>query len=351
MIIFRADGNDSIGLGHIMRCLSIADTAKKLGEKCLFITAGKECLAVITSHGHECIVLDTDYTDMSTELKKLLSVIHKNQPSALFVDSYFVTNIYLKQLWILMKELNGKLIYIDDVLAFPYPCDIIINYNIYGPDKASNYNSLYSEAKMFMPKFLLGTSYAPLREEFQNIPKHIVKKEAQNIFISTGGADFEHLTIEMVKEIKKSNSQYIFCFVIGEMNKDKKIIHNISKDDSRILLFDNVKQMAKLMSGCDVAISASGSTLYELCAVQIPTVTYILADNQILGAEGFHNHNILEYVGDVRNMGVTNLSKHLIKCVTALADNYEKRLEISAKMRNIVDGQGANNLLKFINKQ
>lgn len=348
MIIFRADGNSFIGLGHIMRCLSIADTAKKYGDKCVFITAGKECLDIIISHGYECIVLDTDYNDMTAELNKLLPIIKTNSPSALFVDSYFVTNTYLKQLWGLVRKIHGKMVYIDDVLAFPYPCDIILNYNIYGPDKEKNYNSLYYKAKMSIPKFLLGTSYVPLREEFQDIPKRIVKKEAQNIFISTGGTDFEHLTIEIIKEVKKFKSQYIFCFVIGEMNKDREIIYNISYDDPNIILFDNVKQMAKLMSSCDVAISASGSTLYELCATQTPTVTYILADNQILSAEGFHNRYILECIGDVRKLGVINLSKCLIKSATALADDYKRRVEITKNMQNIVDGQGANRLLKFI---
>ena len=132
------------------------------------------------------------------------------------------------------------------------------------------------------------------------------------------------------------------------MNKDREIIYNISYDDPNIILFDNVKQMAKLMSSCDVAISASGSTLYELCATQTPTVTYILADNQILSAEGFHNRYILECIGDVRKLGVINLSKCLIKSATALADDYKRRVEITKNMQNIVDGQGANRLLKFI---
>ncbi len=348
MIIFRADGNSSIGLGHIMRCLSIADAIKKLGDKCLFVTAGKECLDIIVSHGHECIVLDTDYAVMTAELSKFLPIIEQNRPSVLFVDSYFVTSDYLKKIWDLMKAIYGKLVYIDDVLAFPYPCDVILNYNIYSLDKEEDYKSLYCRGKMLRPKFLLGTSYVPLREEFQNISERVVRKNVQNIFISTGGTDYEHLTTEIVKEVKRCKSQYRFCFVIGEMNKDKEIIHDISRDDSRIILFDNVKQMAKLMVDCDIAISASGSTLYELCAAQIPTITYILADNQILSAKGFHNYHILECVGDVRKMGIVNLSKCLIGRIVTLANDYEKRIEISKKMRRVVDGQGVNKLLRDI---
>ena len=57
---------------------------------------------------------------------------------------------------------GGKLIYIDDVLFFSYPCDILINYNIYADE--SRYRTLYRDA--VLPELLLGTAYAPLRREF-----------------------------------------------------------------------------------------------------------------------------------------------------------------------------------------
>lgn len=39
--------------------------------------------------------------------------------------------------------------------------------------------------------------------------------------------------------------------------------------------------------GIGSGISAASSTLYELCAMQTPTITYIFADNQVLVAKGF----------------------------------------------------------------
>lgn len=348
MIIFRADGNSSVGLGHVMRCLSIADSAKEMGEKCLFVTTGKELLSTITSHSHECMILNTDYTHMDAELEQFLPVIQKSRPSALFIDSYFVTDTYLRQVWNCVKQNSGKLVYIDDVLSFPYYCDILVNYNIFGPDKIYDYNLMYQEAKISPPKFLLGTSYAPLREEFQNLQNRKVKKKAKDILISTGGSDSEHLTAEIVKSLMQFQNQYTFHIIIGSLNMDKEIIQNIAHDNSRIVLYDNVKHMANLMSGCDVAISAAGSTLYELCATQTPTITYIIADNQIPGAEGFSNHQILDCAGDIRNLGAAKLSEYLIRRGIELAQNYDKRLEISTRMRSVVDGIGAQNLLNAV---
>ena len=39
MIAIRADCNSEIGMGHVMRCLSVADSLKTLGEEVCFIVS------------------------------------------------------------------------------------------------------------------------------------------------------------------------------------------------------------------------------------------------------------------------------------------------------------------------
>ena len=106
--------------------------------------------------------------------------------------------------------------------------------------------------------------------------------------------------------------------------------------------------MSKLMCACDLAVSAAGSTLYELCATQTPAVTYILADNQIPGAEGFERHGVLKNCGDVRTCGGEVLAQRLIGEVTDLAGRFHKRIEISQKQRDMVDGMGALRMIEAL---
>ena len=42
MFYIRADGNEKIGMGHIMRCLTVADALRKQGEEVLFLTADEK---------------------------------------------------------------------------------------------------------------------------------------------------------------------------------------------------------------------------------------------------------------------------------------------------------------------
>ena len=392
MFLFRADGNSSVGAGHVMRCLSIADAARDRGIECAFVTAGDEFDGIITARGYRDIALGTDYKDMDSELLRMARIVEDEHPAAVFVDSYFVTTEYLNALKRMVNHVSdasmaisdevsvdtdhempaehsggGKLIYIDDVLSFPYPCDILLNYNIYADE--GEYRNLYKGT--VLPELLLGTTYAPLRKEFdravnpnadaghentcmdrgrknQASESCSLHKYGRGILVSTGGADFEHLMIELVREVKRRDTEHTFHFIVGAANEDRNVIFDEAIGERGIVLHENVSDMAGLMCSCDVAISAAGSTLYELCACRVPAVTYILADNQIPGARGFEKCGIMKCAGDIRELGAGTLAARLIDMALQLCDNEEERLLISERQENVVDGKGAERVVERI---
>ena len=346
MILFRADGNATVGLGHVMRCLSIADAFKKIGESCLFITADNEPHKIINERGYKNLSLDTDYARMEGELEQFLEKIEKRDVQIVFVDSYYVTEQYLRALWQFCASTYITLVYIDDVLAFPYSCDVILNYNIYA--KEDDYRNLYKNHTL--PVLLIGTKYTPQRAEFQGLPDRIVKENAKDILISTGGADSGHIGLEIIKVIISHSewNEYKFHLIVGMMNSDKDEIENLSERKDNIILYKRVKKMSELMQSCDVAISAAGSTLYELCSTHTPTITYILADNQIPGAEGFENAKVLHCAGDIRDIGASALAKKLISEAICLCDDFSMRQEIALKMKTVIDDMGAERIVEEV---
>lgn len=310
----------------------------------MFIMTCNDFEQTILSHGHRVKILNIDESSMDSELEQFFSILYLYRPKAVIVDSYYVDNTYLLKLWKIVQQLHSRLLYIDDLMLFPYPCDMLLNYNIYGTE--TKYRTLYQGKQS--PQFLLGTSYIPMRSEFQYLPERAIKKQALNILISTGGADSEHMTIHFIKEAEKY-SGYTFHIVIGMLNKDLDDIRLLSKKVKNVILHENVYKMSELMSECDIAISAAGSTLYELCATQTPTITYIIADNQIRGAEEFENRELIKNCGDVRILGNEKLIYRLMKEAIKLANNYEERWYIATKMREISDGLGAKRIVKALN--
>ena len=338
MIIFRADGNSKIGSGHIMRCLSLADAAGERGMACCFVTAGSEFQNIIQEREYKCVVLGTDYTDMEAELPTLKKVLADEKADAIVVDSYFATEAYLNAL-----RPFGKLIYIDDLAAFAYPVDMLVNYNIYAPD--IGYEELYAQKKK--PLLLLGPQYAPLRREFQNGDFRRPNGNVKNVFVSTGGADAEHIALQFIQYLKlRREPQYTFHVLLGAMNQDREEIENLAWNVPNVVIHQNVRDVRELMCSCDAALSAAGSTLYELCACGVPIITYILADNQATGAKRFANRGLALLTGDVRKNA--DFCPALLDKLDELARDVELRAAMAERAYRVVDGKGAGRVIKEV---
>lgn len=336
MILFRADGNPDIGTGHIMRCLSLADALQEQGWEITFITAEPYFQRLIQTRGYPCTVLGTAYDRMEEELSIFLPIIERERPELVILDSYFVTSQYMEAI----RNIS-RLLYIDDLNAFDYPADAVVNYNIYGPELPYPQNKTY----------FLGPQYAPLRKEFQGLSQRNTKDRVENVLVSTGGTDQYHVALHCAEYLREHllRENMIFHFVLGAMNRDIVQLEQIAEDFSFIKLHRQVTDMCSLMLQCDVAISAAGTTLYELCACGVPAVTYILADNQIQGAQMFQKAGLMPCVGDIREDAC--FLEHLFELLNSLADDFAQRQHIAEQMQGAVDGRGAARLAEAILKQ
>ena len=354
-VFFRADANTEIGMGHIMRCLSVADVFDYYGYDIYFLTADDRISELITGRGYEVIVLHSDYKLMDKEEWSI-----SLKPDIVFVDSYYVTEMYLKTIKSRINSYGGKLIYIDDVCAFPYPVDILVNYNIYA--SASFYSILYGQTDG-MPDLILGLDYVPLRSMFKNIPKKKQIRKINNVLISTGGSDNLHLSLAILRYVieisSTTDSNRIYHFLLGNMNLDKNEIKMIASAYKNIVVHENVTDMKSLIYSSDIVVAAAGSTLYEIAACGIPLVVYSMADNQIPGAEAFERMGIGFNVGDIRHLSscITNcdmsdtlivVATRIMNEVEKLSDDYQCRCRMATLMQKLIDGQGAERLVKKI---
>ena len=335
MFLIRADGNPQIGTGHIMRCLSLADAFREQGKEIAFVIAKPYFQKLIQERGYLCTVLGTTFDHMEDELPLFLPILKRDRPELVILDSYFVTPKYMK-----MVKDAVPLLYIDDLNAFGYPADIVANYNIYGPEIP------YSGSKTYF----LGPKYAPLRKEFQGLGRRRVKKCVENVLVSTGGTDPYHVALRCAEYLREHlvSEGVTFHFVLGAMNRDVEALDRLSCGCPSIKLHRQVTDMCSLMMQCDAAISAGGTTLFELCACGLPTVTYILADNQIMNAGAFERSGLTLNAGDIR--GDVCFAKRLFEILDALTENFALRQRMAEQMQDTVDGMGARRLAEALVK-
>lgn len=339
MIAIRVDANEAVATGHLMRCLSIAVQIKKRGADCMFITADDGPLGTITANGFKVICLGSSWRELDNETEQLLSVVKDNNISTLLVDSYLVTEKYL-------STLSGyaKTAYIDDLNMFRYPVDFLINYSIYY--QLFDYASAYRGTDT---KLLLGCQYAPLREEFQNLPAFTVNERVSNVMVTTGGADEMNVTGLLLERISglRLFPGLIIHVVVGRYSNNDGQLKALAEQNKNIRLYFDVSKMSRLMFDADIAVSASGSTLYELCACGLPAVCFTSADNQLNGAKGFAETGLLLYAGDCRDNGEKCIEA-IIGAVGRLQEDFALRAAMSRGMRNLVDGGGAKRLAEVL---
>jgi UDP-2,4-diacetamido-2,4,6-trideoxy-beta-L-altropyranose hydrolase len=296
---------------------------------------------LVEKRGFQTIILHTDFREMENELEKMIPMIQSIDTEWIFVDSYYVSRAYFECL----RECC-KVAYMDDLAMFAYPVDGLINYNVYAPD--IGYKELYQKENVNFPKTILGINYAPLRDEFRNVPFREQNIQCKKVLLSTGGADPIHLVLDFVNYIiaELAEDKFEFHVILGAINPDKDKINQLASQCDSLIIHQNVENMVELMTSCDIAVSAAGSTLYELCACGIPTITYVLADNQISGAEAFQERNLMVNLGDARES--EHLPELIYRAICELDKNFEKRKSLSQRMHNLVDGLGAERMTEAI---
>ncbi|WP_010237142.1 UDP-2,4-diacetamido-2,4,6-trideoxy-beta-L-altropyranose hydrolase [Clostridium arbusti] len=322
-IAIRADGGADIGMGHIMRTLALAKEIAKFHDV-FYICRVDNPLTDRYSNGIEKVKSQGFRVKTIGEDSVLLDL--KNIEADLLVtDSYDVDENYFNE----TKRMFYKTAYIDDMNFYNFNVDFLINQNLHAIDFKYKVNN--------DTRLLVGAQYIMLRDEFKNISKKYIKEEPQNIMITVGGSDPHYITEQILDYVKLLD--YNFHVVVGpSFPKDNSLK---SHESEKIRLYYNAN-MYEIMKKCDIAISACGSTLYELADCGVPTLGTIVADNQ----QGIANK--MNELGMIKNIGWYNtlVKDKFIEALTEFCSNFTLRSEMSRKAQNSIDGNGVERLAR-----
>lgn len=344
-LYIRADGNERIGTGHIMRCLAIAQAIKRQGGNAVFLVAEEALEPLIGQHGFEKVCLKAQWNDLEQELEGLADLIRQEGIPVLLVDSYYVTPRYLETL-----GQYTKLAYIDDLGLCAYPVDLLIRYGLCTASAALKSRSARypaGQADRSCPGLLEGCRYVPLQSQFSAVPRRETAGQAARILVLTGGTDPFHAALG-IAEYAASAEKYrglVFDIVCGRYNPDYERLRELAMENQQIAVHRNVTDMAGRMQEADIAITAGGTTVYELCACGTPSVCYVMADNQMPNARALAREGLMLYGGDVRQ---GHWQEEVFVRLDRLLADAGLRKEMAAGMQRLVDGKGADRIARAL---
>lgn len=333
-VLIRADGNERIGSGHIMRTKSIAAQLKGLGAKVLYALADERGKRLINNE-FQSVILSSNYECLDDEINTLSSVVKEQKIKLILLDSYFVTPKYFKEL----KKL-AKVAYIDDLDAFAYECEALINYGAFF-DK-NEYKARQNLAK----KHFLGSEFAPLRAEFRSTQKSSKNTQKKQVLLTTGNTDLLGIMPRLLEAFLSDESlkNLEFLAISGAFNEHENQLLALSAKHKNIKVLKNPENMAQIMAEADFVLSAGGSTLYELASLAKAVICFSIAANQN-NIKSWAEAGAMLYAGDAKadSHSVVARSVNLLK---SLLNDENLAKTLGQKAHFFVDGKGAIRLAK-----
>ena len=182
-LAIRVDSSESIGTGHIVRCITLAKELRKLGLKVHFISKPHKgnILGVVKKNKFSLSKIKPEL-NIKKDIKETSKILKKYKINLLILDNYDLNLVWEKGI----KKYLKKLIVISD-LTKQNSCDILINSNFL-QNKKKSLGKFYLKNRNINSRFLFGLRYAILNNEYQKIKQNIkIKKQLKRINIFFGG--------------------------------------------------------------------------------------------------------------------------------------------------------------------
>jgi UDP-2,4-diacetamido-2,4,6-trideoxy-beta-L-altropyranose hydrolase len=290
-IAIRVDASGQIGIGHFMRCLSLADVLKQNGVGIRFVSRHmpEHMRDMLVAKGYEFMLLNSNPSDdvagklphsswlsssQAQDATDTIQALSGQSWDWLVVDHYALDTTWESA----MRHEVGKIMVIDDLADRLHDCDLLLDQNLYG-ELERRYNGLVPDHCVK----LLGPRYALLRPEFAAARKSLRHRDGQvrRILVFFGGSDLTNETGKTLAAIGSLGQLDLSMDVVaGVTNSHKEDVREHCASLPHAFFHSQVSTMADLMARSDLMIGAGGVTTWERCYLGVPSITVVIANNQ-----------------------------------------------------------------------
>ena len=331
VLMIRADANVAIATGHAMRCLALAQAWQDTGGRAVFAMAESVPAidARIAAEKIQTININESPGSLA-DATRTADLASGCNAAWIVADGYHFGSEYQHR----VKNSAVKLLFLDDNgRAGNYAADFVLDSNPHANE------SLYAKREAYT-RLLLGPGYALLRREFRACRdwKRAIPDLGRKVLVTLGGSDPDNVTLSIIEGLKTLRIEGLEAVVVvGGSNPHFRTLELAVGGDNRIRLAKDASNMPELMAWADVAISAAGSTCWEMCLLGVPTLLISLASHHIPIAKWLDQKSVSTDIGTRQQ-----LSSQAIACrLESLLNDAEARERMSRRARNLVDGTGA----------
>jgi len=330
-VLIRTDASETVGTGHLARCMTLGSTLTKSGAAVTFACRplAEPLRRAALERGFEVVSVETRDAAQQADADATLAAVGARSFDWMVVDHYG-----LDAAWELrMRGASRLSLVIDDLANRPHDCDVLLDQNL-RRDGGSGYDRLLPAGC----ERLLGPRYALLDRSFTEQRARLGASERRAILISFGGSDPQSLTLPVLRALlQDSRRDAPIDVVLGSLNRDVAAIEDAAAKASGVTVHKATREMARLMAQAKIYIGAGGSTSWERCCLALPGVVIATADNQegpcaALQAAGSH-----VYLGKASRVSPAAI----VEAAFSLLASPSRQAELAEHSAALVDGHGA----------
>lgn len=325
-LAIRADGDSSIGFGHLVRTGALAGTVLDDGGDVVYLTRTPEGVDSVCPDGVDVIALPDD-----EELAAVTEYLDSEAHDGILTDSYAADTEYQRAV---RAAAETSMVVLDDT-RYTVCADYLVNGNVYADDLSYEWTGPE-------PTWCLGTDYLLIRDSIRRMAADPppFRKRPQRALITMGGSDIRDTTPEVCRAFDGLGVTVDVIVGPGFENHDR-IQRAIEATDAAFELRETPEDFPERIARADLAVSAAGSTTYELLAVGTPTIAIPQAENQRPVVETLTEREAIEAL-DPEEMDALSAS------VEALLGDETRRRSLRERGRRLVDCRGTERLYRLL---
>ena len=335
-VVFRVDASAEIGIGHLMRCLALSEELRRRGYICSFLlkTASPEVISQIKKYQWDSYFISPTATRQQ-DRDSVIKYATDNEIDWVITDHYQIDSSYVKEI----KHQGFHVMSIDDAAQMHYYSDIVVNQNI-GAEKLTFSVEPYTA-------LLLGPSYVMLRDELLIRRKKKDNSTVKKMLITLGGTDPDNFLLYILQTLDEVIKDTNILAVIGPFNPNFMALQSYQeKTNMSLNLIQAPRNMTDIYQQTDLAISAGGTSCYELAYYGIPNLIITVADNQLSLASELDRQHVGIYLG-----GKSEIKQECLKDkVKELLKNQSLRKQMSQNGQMLIDGKGKQRIVDYMEK-
>ncbi len=349
-VVFRAEGSDQIGAGHLARSLTLANQLRREGAQVTFVCRERDggLDYLVSEKGFEAIRLPrstnhrqggpssiqpdwlgASWSDDADETRRVLSAMN-SRPDWLVVDSYGID-----ARWELaLKGSSEWMLTIDDLANRDHDCDMLLDQNL-----VAGFRTRYRERAPNVRRLLLGPRFALIGAEYGEFgdlgSDH--SGRVRRVLVYFGAGDANNMLGRVLAILNDvPDPELRVDAVVSPSTPFLSHVSEQAEADDRVTLHKGVPSLAALMAEADLAIGAGGATTWERLCMGLPSAVVTLADNQRPIAEHLDSLGLAVWLGDEDRLEDEDLRSRIHELLQAEVD-----AELPRRCASIVDGYGA----------